>query len=96
MCIKIAELQTAKVRKFAIFFVSLLLRTCSALRKTSIAQIRNGIDQDFLDPTRPVNFKIYAGRSVSVRLGRPVILQKVFVHSSMHLMKNFQKREDHG
>ena len=45
--------------------------------------------------TRPVNFKIIAGwpasRLVSNRPGRPVFLQKVFVHCSMYLMKNFQK-----
>ena len=50
--------------------------------------------------TRPVNFKIYAGwpparpagRPVSDRPGRSFFLQKVFVHSSLHLMKNFQNR----
>ena len=46
-------------------------------------QYRDGIGLDFLNPPWPVNFKIYAGR--------PVFLQKVFVHCSMHLMKNFQK-----
>ena len=60
-----------------------------------MAYIRDGIGQDFLDPTRPVNFKIIAGwpagRPVSDRPGRPVFLQKVFVHCSMYLMKNFQK-----
>ena len=50
--------------------------------------------------TRPVNFKISAGwpavRPVSDRPGRPVFLQKVFVHWSMYLMKNFQKGGGHG
>ena len=41
--------------------------------------------------TRPVNFKIYAGRPVSDRPGRPVFLQKIFVHSSMRLIKNFKR-----
>ena len=41
-------------------------------------------------PTRPVNFKIMAGRPVSDRPGRPVFLQEVFVHCSMYLTKNFQ------
>ena len=62
-------------------------------------QLRDGTGQDFLDPTRPVNFKIIAGRPagrpVSDRPGRPVLLQKVFLHCSMYLMKNFQKRA-HG
>ena len=43
--------------------------------------------------TQPINFKIYAGwpanRSVSKRPGRPFFSQKIFVHCSMYLMKNF-------
>ena len=42
-------------------------------------------------PTRPVNFIIYPGRPVSDRPGWTVFLQKVFVRSSIHLTKNFQK-----
>ena len=65
--------------------------------------IRDGTGQDFLDPTRPVNFKIIAGwptgrsvsdrpgRPVSDRPGRPVFLRKVFAHCLMYLMTNFQK-----
>ena len=57
-------------------------------------QLRDGTGQDFLDHTQPVNFKIIAGWPA----GRPVFwparstgfLQKVFVHCSMYLMKNFQ------
>ena len=41
--------------------------------------------------TRRVNFKIIAGLPVSDRPGRPVFLQKVFVHCSTYLMQNFQK-----
>ena len=41
--------------------------------------ITDGTAQDFLDPTRPVNFKIYAGwpagRPVSDRPGRPVFVE---------------------
>ena len=37
--------------------------------------------------TRPVSFKIYAGQPAR----STGFLQKIFVHSSMHLMKNFQK-----
>ena len=46
-------------------------------------QTRNGTNQDFLNPTRPVNFKIIAGR--------PVFLQEVFVPCSMYVIKKFQK-----
>ena len=47
--------------------------------------------------TRPVNFKIIAGRPVSDWPGRPFFLQKVFVHCSTYLMKNFQKKgRGHG
>ena len=50
--------------------------------------------------TRPVNFKIIAGwpagQPVSDRPGRPVFLQKVFVHCSMYVMKIFQKRGGMG
>ena len=46
--------------------------------------------------TRPVNFKLIAGWPVSDRPGRPVFLQKVFVHCSMYLMKNFQKGRGRG
>ena len=49
----------------------------------SMTRARDGTGQDFLDPTRPVNFKLIAGR--------PVFSQKVFLHYSMYLMKNFQK-----
>ena len=60
---------------------------------------RDGTGQNFLDPTRPVNFKIIAGWPagrpagwpVSDRPGRPFFLRKVFLHYSMYLMKNFQK-----
>ena len=69
--------------------------------------VRDETGQDFLDPTRPVNFKIIAGwpagrpvsdrvgRPVSDRAGRPVFLPKVFVHCSMYHMKSFQKK-GHG
>ena len=57
---------------------------------------RYGTDQDFFDPTRPVNFKIYAGltgQSICFdRSGQLVFLRKVFVHCLMHLQKKFQKR----
>ena len=43
--------------------------------------------------TRPVNFKLYAGRPVFDRPAQPVFLQKDFVCCLMYLMKNFQKRE---
>ena len=70
-----------------------LERYCKPNRVT--AWVRDGTGQDFLDPTRPVNFKIYAGwpagQPVSLRAGRPVFLRKVFVHGSMHVIKNFQK-----
>ena len=49
--------------------------------------IRDGTGQDFLDPTRPVNFKIIAGWLA----GRPVFSQKIFVHCSMYLIENFQR-----
>ena len=49
---------------------------------------RDRTGQDFLDRTRPVNFKIYTGR--------PVFLQKVFVQCSTHLMKIFQKEGGMG
>ena len=45
--------------------------------------------------TRPVNFKLSAGRPVFDRPGLPVFLQ-VFVYCSVCLMKNFQKREGIG
>ena len=41
--------------------------------------------------TRPINFKIIASWPVSDRPGRTFFLQKVFLHYSMYLMKNFQK-----
>ena len=57
-----------------------------------ISYSRDGTGQDFLDPTQPVNSKIYAGWPGFLLVhGRPVFLQKVFVHCSMHLMKNFRK-----
>ena len=54
--------------------------------------------------TRPVNFKIYAGwpagrpadQPVSDQSGWPGFSQKVFVYSSMHLLKNFKKGRGHG
>ena len=59
-----------------------------------IVSTRDGTGQDFLNPTRPVNFKIIAGWPVSDRPGRPVFLPKV--HCSMYQMKNFQKRGGMG
>ena len=63
-------------------------------------QSRGGTGQDFFDPTRLVNLKIYAGRPagvlVSDRPGRAVFLQKVFFHCSMHLMKSFRKARGIG
>ena len=52
--------------------------------------LKHGTGQDFLDPIRPVNFKIYASRPPC----RPIFDRPgrlVFVHCSMHLMKIFQK-----
>ena len=46
---------------------------------------RGGTGQDFLGPT--VKFQNLRRLTVT---GRPVFLQKVFVHCSMYLMKNFQ------
>ena len=48
---------------------------------------RNGTGEDFLDPTG----KFQNLLRLTDRADRPVILWKVFVHCSMHLMKNFQK-----
>ena len=55
--------------------------------------LRDGTGQDFLDPTRPVNFKII-DRPVNRFLTGPVdryFLQMGFVHCSMYRKKNFQK-----
>ena len=41
-------------RDFYNYFVSLV-------EDDSILQTRDGTGQDFLDPTRPINFKIIAG-----------------------------------
>ena len=49
--------------------------------KIFVLYSRDGTGQDFLDPTRPVNFKIIAGWRV--------FLQQVFVHFSMYAIKNF-------
>ena len=80
----------------------LKLEKCGTLRKSILLNIlrktcywfplnqkwnRSG----FSRPDWPVNFKIIAGWPVSDRPGRPVFLQKIFVHCSMHQMKNFQK-----
>ena len=50
----------------------------------AMIQYRDGIGEDFLNPPRPVNFKI-------LRRDRPVFNSRFFVRCSMHLMKNFQK-----
>ena len=38
--------------------------TCTIKQHKEESGTRDGTSQDFLDPTRPVNFKIYAGRPV--------------------------------
>ena len=65
----------------------LLYSTLTQLNNQIVAT-RDGTSQDFLDPTGKFqNLCRLTGRS-------SVFLQKVFVHCSMHLMKNFQKGGD--
>ena len=58
---------------------------------------RDGTGQDFLDPTDKFqNLRRLTGRSISFWPARSTsFLQKVFVHCSVHLIKNFQKKGAH-
>ena len=62
-----------------------------------VARTRDGTSQDFLDPTGKFqNYRRLTGWSTGFGpAGSTGILQKVFVHCSMFLMKNFQRGGGH-
>ena len=56
----------------------LSLTRSSVAKGAGALKLRDGTGKDFLDPTRPVNFKIIAGRPVSDRPGRPFFFTECF------------------
>ena len=56
----------------------------------------DGTGQDFLDPTRPINFKIIAGRPVSDRPGQPCFFTEDFSSLFNVFNKKFSKEGGMG